>query len=129
MGAWGVGTFDNDDAGDWLYDLEETNDLSLIDQSLTLEDDYIEAPDGCNALAAAEIIAALMGKTRKNLPENAAKWVNDNKEHPANQLKEKAIKAIGKVLSENSELIELWEEGSDFDGWKKDVNEIKKLLR
>ena len=87
MGAWGFGTFENDDAGDWLFDLEETNDLSLIEQTLTLEDDYIEAPDGCNALAAAEIVAALMGKTRGCLPENATKWINDNKEQPANSKK------------------------------------------
>lgn len=128
MGAWGFGTFENDDAGDWLFDLEETNDLSLIEQTLTLEDDYTEAPDGCNALAAAEIVAALMGKTREGLPENATKWINDNKEQPVNQLKEKALKAIERVLSEGSELIELWGESSDFDSWKNDVSEIKKLL-
>ena len=27
MGAWGVLAFDNDDANDWAYDLEEADDL------------------------------------------------------------------------------------------------------
>ena len=28
MGAWGIGTFDNDDAADWAYELEEAADLT-----------------------------------------------------------------------------------------------------
>jgi len=56
MGAWGVKTFENDDSSDWLYDLEESNDLSVIEAALNEGgSDYIEAPEGCNILAAAEV--------------------------------------------------------------------------
>jgi len=30
MGAWGTGNFDNDTALDWVYDLEDREDLSLV---------------------------------------------------------------------------------------------------
>ena len=34
MGAWDFGPFDNDDAGDWLYDLEKSSDTSVIAEAL-----------------------------------------------------------------------------------------------
>ena len=58
MGAWGIGTFDNDDASDWPYDLEGSEGTVLIEESLDrvlAEEDYLESPDCANALAAAEM--------------------------------------------------------------------------
>jgi hypothetical protein len=34
MGAWGIGNFDNDDASDWVYELEEVEDMSLVEATL-----------------------------------------------------------------------------------------------
>jgi hypothetical protein len=34
MGTWGTGAFDNDTAADWLYALEEVDDLSLIETTI-----------------------------------------------------------------------------------------------
>ena len=33
MGAWGIAAFDNDDASDWVYDLEKRG-LAAIDAAL-----------------------------------------------------------------------------------------------
>ena len=47
MGAWGVGTFENDDASDWVYQLEEAGDLDLVEVTLQAAADpeaYLEAP-------------------------------------------------------------------------------------
>ena len=47
MGAWGVGTFENDDASDWAYQLEEAGDLDLVQVTLAAAADpeaYLEAP-------------------------------------------------------------------------------------
>jgi Domain of unknown function (DUF4259) len=30
MGAWGAGPFENDDASDWVYELEEAPDLNFV---------------------------------------------------------------------------------------------------
>ncbi len=125
MGAWGLKTFENDDASDWLYDLEESNDLSVIEEALDIESGYLESPDGCNVLAAAEVILALLGKPRLGFPENAARWVNNHKSLDPTPLKRSAVNAITCVLSDESELKELWQESEEFDEWKKDVNETK----
>jgi hypothetical protein len=90
--------------------------------------DYIEAPEGCTILAAAEIIIALQGRPKDGLPENAAQWVSKNLSLDSTHLNNIAIQAIEKVLSDASELKELWEESDDFDTWLKDVTQIKTLL-
>ena len=45
-------------------------------------------------------------------------------------LKHKAVKAIDAVLSDNSELKELWEENEElYEAWKEDKLSIKKRLQ
>jgi len=129
MGAWGIKTFENDDSSDWLYDLEESDDLSVLESALNeAEQDYIEAPEGCNILAAAEVILGLQGKGRE-LPENAQEWIEKNKGLNVSTLVTVAIKAVDAVLSDKSELFELWQDAEeDFENWKSDVESIKAAL-
>lgn len=129
MGAWGIKTFENDDSVDWLYELEESSNLSVISGALKEGDsEYIEAPEGCNILAASEILLALQGKPRIGLPENAEQWVSKNKGLDSRELNLDAIKALEKVVSENSEIKELWEETEDFEEWINDVTKMKSEL-
>jgi hypothetical protein len=62
MGAWGTEPFANDDAMDWIADLETAKDLRVVRAALDAVPgdgaEYIEAPVGCVALAAAEVVAA-----------------------------------------------------------------------
>lgn len=45
-------------------------------------------------------------------------------------LKHKAVKAIDAVLSDNSELKELWEENEElYEAWKEDKLSIKKRFQ
>ncbi len=130
MGAWGIKTFENDDASDWIYDLEDTSDLSFIEATLKLpQDEYLESPDGCNILAAAEVILALQGKPRDGFPESAANWVASNTSLDTTSLTSLAVSSLEKVLSEESELKELWEETENFEEWKNDVLSIKATLQ
>ena len=130
MGAWGIKTFENDTSLDWLFDLEKSSDLSILKLALNEADsDYIEAPEGCNILAVAEIILALSCKARPGLPEEAKKWVSENKSLDAGFLNAKAAEAVSKVLSSASELNELWQEAEeDYQAWVKDVTQIKMAL-
>ena len=129
MGEWGIKTFENDDAADWLYDLEESEDLSVIEDTLEIAgSEYLEATEGCEILAASEIILALMGNKRKNLPDNAKEWVSNNKNLNPTKLKKKAIKAIDKVLSKDSELNELWQESKKYKTWRENVEQLKSDL-
>jgi len=66
MGAWGIGSFDNDDAVDWAYELGESQGTELLVATLEAigPEDHLEAPDCSIALAAAEVVAALSGLNR-----------------------------------------------------------------
>ncbi len=130
MGAWGIKTFENDTSLDWLYELEESTDLSIVESTLSEADsDYIEASEGCNILAVAEVILALQGKARLDLPEEAEKWVSENKNLDATHLNVKAAEAVNKILSDASELNELWQEAEEnYQAWVEDVTQIKMAL-
>lgn len=130
MGTWDIHTFDNDNAADWLYDLQETDDISLLQNSLQPDlSDYLEAPDGETILAAAEIICAIDQGPRHDLPEEATAWVNAHRELEVAALKPLAAKMIARVLADDSELKELWEENEElFDHWLADVRDLKLRL-
>jgi hypothetical protein len=70
---------------------------------------YLEAPAASQAIAAAEVVAALAGKPAPNLPPEVGEWVACNK-LPNRGLIEVAKRVVSRVL-ENSELKELWAEG------------------
>ena len=80
MGAWGIGNFDNDDAADWVYELAESDGTDVLVAALegATSEGYLEAPVSCAALAAAEVVAALLGNAGKALPDEVRKWVADN---------------------------------------------------
>lgn len=128
MGAWGLQSFDNDDALDWLAELAESEDLSVLKAALVCEEDYIESPEACNALAAGEVVLALLGKPRVELPEEAQEWVEHHR-LDAKPLVPLAIKILTQILGEDSELKELWEETEDFEAWQQDVQGLLGRLK
>lgn len=128
MGAWGLGSFENDTALDWVFDLTEGG-LDLIEQALDVVPGLqLDADEGSQALAAAEIVAALNGRGRGNLPEEVTAWMASVQPMDAQPLRAKALQALDAVLSEESELRELWAETEDFEAWKADVEALKTLL-
>jgi hypothetical protein len=130
MGAWGVGTFDNDTACDWAYGLEKTDDLSLIrgtfDRVLAVGGDYLESDLACEGLAACEVIARLKGNCgpRNAYTENVDEWVASHASLPYDGVIPMAGGVIDRVLTAPSELLDLWEEG-DFTEWKMAVQDLR----
>jgi len=130
MGAWGQGTFENDDALDWMSELEDMQDLSLVEEALDASDaEYLEAQEGCQILAASEIVLGLIGSARSGLPESAAEWIHNHRSLDATHLKAKAISALSALLSENSELKELWEESeAENEAWRLNIRQLQGAL-
>ena len=138
MGAWGWGSFENDEALDWVLDLEQSKALSVIngalDAILDSDDDYLDATDCSMALAAAETVAALAGRPEPSLPEEVARWVQHRQTESSQEgplvdesLTTKARQAVEAILSE-SELLELWEETDEFDRWQATVTDLLERL-
>ena len=133
MGAWGVLAFDNDDANDWAYGLDDVDDLSLVEgafEAVEGEDDYLEAPEGSNALAACEVLARLLGNPgyQNAYTEKVDQWVKRNPIKPPPELLARASSVIDRILGEESELAGLWEEAG-ADAWRKSVEDLRGRLR
>lgn len=130
MGAWGVGTFENDEASDWVYRLEESGDLELVRETLAAAADpsgYLEATSCAEALAAAEVVAALVGRPGPDLPEEVRGWVADHRLRVAPELRSLGVRAVDQVAGE-SELKELWADSDDGDAWRDRIEELRGRL-
>jgi hypothetical protein len=130
MGAWSHEPFGNDDAGDWVWTLEEADDFSVIEKALAAvtdeREEYLEAPQCTEALAAAEIVAALLGKPTQSLPDDAAAWVK-GKPLPPESLVSKASEAVASILA-SSEIDELWKESESYAQWQAVTNDLQDRL-
>ncbi len=124
MGAWGHRAFENDTAADWVWELEESDDLSLVHEALNAALDAGDDADAdmCSeALAAAEVVAALQGVPHIELPNTIVSWTTGRK-RPDAALVEKARRAATRIL-QSSELAELWAE-ADGTEWNEDVQAL-----
>ena len=132
MGAQGTGTFDDDDANDWL-DSFESDGPAAIESALNTvtelgKEDYLEAPEASHALAAAELVAAALTGEDDRLPESFrprfAKHVDAINDA---DLAAQARKAVARVLR-NSELKELWDDAGDEE-WEEGVRDLVERLK
>jgi hypothetical protein len=126
-----VGSFDNDAASDWLYDLEGAEDAGVILAALravTESGEDLGARACCDALAAAEVVAALKGQALAWLPENARRWVDAHRTLDASALVIQALLAVQRVRAA-SELRELWDGSRDAPAWHATLDDLAARLR
>lgn len=129
MGAWGAGVFDNDDALDWIDQLENGGATALTEAFAAIADAdaYVDASDASMALAAAEVAAAARGRPAADLPGEVEAWVKLNGASVAPDVIPLAMDAVRRVR-EDSELRELWEE-QDPSEWYAAVDDLLGRLR
>lgn len=134
MGAWGTGIFENDTACDFAATIAEGNGLvgleQALDRVLESETNYLEAPDAEEGLAAADIVARLKGSPGAQTSYTALidAWVERSKSTPSEHVIEKARRSIIRILAEHSELLELWQDSTEFEIWKHNVEEVARRL-
>jgi len=132
MGAWGTGSFDNDTACDWAQDLEGTEDYSLIERTLRSvaeveTDTYLDADLACCGIAAAETLARRLGGEGKKSAhtEIVDRWVERREQEPPPELINLAAAVLRRIVSPQSELLELWEDEGAGEEW---MGSIETLL-
>lgn len=132
MGAWGVLAFDNDTACDWGDSLEGTSDLKLVSATLASIDAldnaaFLDADIASEALAACEVLARLRGNPGYQNPYTEAvdNWVAAHPLAPPPQLLKLADRVIDRVLGEQSELRELWDESGESQAWRDAVEDLR----
>lgn len=131
MGAWGTGSFHNDDALDWTSDLADGGAgweavVEALEASASAAQPP-EAPECSVSLAAAELLAAHAGKPGRDLPAPADGWVKRQKRAPGSHVIELARRAIARVR-DDSELRDLWKASPEFDAWLADLAGLESRL-
>ncbi|WP_431046351.1 DUF4259 domain-containing protein [Roseateles sp. L2-2] len=121
-GAWGHGIFDNDGALDWLGAFVARPSSASVEAALNaaLRTGPLESPEGESAMAAAEVVAAALGKPAQNLPKELTACLQRADRAPYQKLKKLAGRAVNAVVSgKQSELRELWrEDQKTFPLWQ-----------
>jgi hypothetical protein len=130
MGTWGPGTLENDTAVDWMYGLGEVADLSLIEgtlnRALAVGDDYLEAADAEEGIAAAEAVARLLGNfgVRNDYTRPMDDWVSWMPEKPSLELLSKAWRIVERVQRKPSELLDSWTASDKAEAWSRTLADL-----
>jgi hypothetical protein len=140
MGTWGTLPLDNDTALDWVYGLEKHKDLKLVveaiervanDEDDDEDDEYLDQDVACEALAACEVLARLLGRYgyKNSYTEDVDDWVVAHPQSPPLELLQRADVAIERILGKSSELADLWAEGDDLKEWRKAVADLRERVK
>lgn len=134
MGAWNYGVFDDDTAYDALDDLKASSDMiadmeQYFDEVIQAE--YAGYDEAHYALVSAAVMDSVINDTQYRCDgEDYFEWTRSQKNLDFSSLRQKAVKAIDAVLSEHSELKELWEENEELYGaWREEKLAIQKRLQ
>ncbi|GHI89935.1 DUF4259 domain-containing protein [Streptomyces xanthophaeus] len=131
MGTWDVGPFDNDTAADFSGSLDEAPEgerETLIRAALACAADtpgYLDQDIAAEAIAAAALVAAQRpGGEPVTTPYGPDLPLP---ELPAD-LRGLAVRALDRVVTEPSELMELWEESEESGPWRAGVSQLRSVL-
>ena len=134
MGAWNYGVFDDDTAYDALDDLKGSQEI-ITDMEkyfdAVIGEEYVDYDEGHYALVSAAVIDSVFNETQYRCDdEDYFKWIKTLKASDFASLKQKAIAAIDAVLSDSSELKELWWENQKlYSAWQEDKISMRERLR
>lgn len=133
MGTWGQGAFENDDAMDWLAELEEADDHALLidvvgDVADLSDVEPLEIGPAARAVAGVAVVAACLDRATDGLPQGARDWVTQRHGTPVpNHLARKAGRALERVLRQ-SELRDLWDASPDHAAWVAGIERLRARL-
>ena len=130
MGAWGTGSFENDEAKDWVAGLDKIAPEELTRILVRAADDpeYLEASAANVAIAAGEVVAALGGAPAERAPAVIVEWARAHSQAFTPELKETAIRALERVRT-NSEVKDLWMQADGLNDWIAAIRELQGRLR
>ncbi|RTQ45649.1 DUF4259 domain-containing protein [Hymenobacter gummosus] len=120
MATWDYHNFDNDAAADFAEDFRQRPNEAVLYEALATvaeEEGVIEAADASQALAAAELVAAIIGKPAQDMPVGLLPATTLLDADGQEDLQELAIEAVEAVLR-SSELQQRWAESENHAAWQ-----------
>jgi hypothetical protein len=132
MGCWGAQTFQNDTAMDWLHNLYDSDDFTLVQKMLLRisgpPEEFTQSSVEERALAAAEIVACWLGHpppTKQGLDE----WVRKHTDWFTPEILALARQTVA-LIKTKSELRELWMDnhGVVRKEWLESIEDLERRL-
>lgn len=132
MGAWGAGSFENDDAADWVHEFEQSGVAAVRSASEAVsklgDNEYLEAPEASMAIAAAEVVVAARDGDQSSLSEGARECFSQFQASLTGaDLLELARRAVARTRRQ-SELKELWQESAQCQSWLREIDRLSSRL-
>ncbi|MEM6824186.1 MAG: DUF4259 domain-containing protein [Pseudomonadota bacterium] len=143
MGAWGAGSFENDDAQDWIWEFEAEGvsavEAVFMSTREAFASGYVESPEASMSIAAAELIAAAHGKPmaldgeagqidREILKKALGDHADDVRAR--RDLPKLALEVLAMITAseETSELLGLWSDAG-AEEFLANVDDLRQRLR
>ncbi|MER6097288.1 DUF4259 domain-containing protein [Streptomyces sp. NPDC001728] len=131
MGTWDIGPFDNDTAADFSYRVDEAPAEKKAEvlgacfrEVRASGDEDVDADVAVEAIASAALVAA---QCPGGDPVTTAYGPKEPLPPLPAELRPEAVAALDRILTEPSELLELWEE-SDGEEWKAGIRKLRAVL-
>ncbi|MFF7436575.1 DUF4259 domain-containing protein [Streptomyces sp. NPDC008122] len=131
MGTWDIGPFDNDTAADFSYRVDEAPEekraevlLATFREVTATGEEYLDSDVAVEAVASAALVAA---QCPGGAPVTTSYAPKDPLPPLPPELRPAAVEALDRILTEPSELLELWEE-SDGEAWMTGVRRLREVL-
>ncbi|MER7706696.1 DUF4259 domain-containing protein [Kitasatospora sp. NPDC097605] len=133
MGTWDIGHFDNDTAADFSGTLDETPAAereALVRRVLALAadtgaEDYLDCYEAAQAVAAAALVAS-------QCPDGEPVTTSYGPDEPLPafpaDLRPLAAAALDRIVADESELAELWDETEESADWRRTVKTLRAVL-
>lgn len=133
MGVWGMGSFENDDALDFLGALVHGGGPELVLETLM---EVVNAPadaplakePAARAIAAAEMVAAGRGKACDGFPADGGAWLGRHTMAAAS-LRDMALQALERIVRASA-LRAHWDQQdpADAKAWRASLADLEKRL-
>ena len=130
MATWGYYNFDNDPAADFSVKFRATHSLALLSEALSATDSTVplEVNVAQEALAAAEIVAALLGKPGRDLPADLLPLTVQLTSDEASNYKRLAQECVQAVIKQ-SVVQAHWEQSDNAADWHELQKELLERLK
>ena len=133
MGTWGIGTFENDGAADFVWDVGDKPAIAtvMVPIEALIEavraGDYLESGLCEEANAAAELLAALRYGDRSALSPSALEVIVKVGGKPSDHQMDQA-RAIIDRIARDSELSEAFAESDSYENWQAAMAGLRERL-
>ena len=130
MGGWGAGSFENEDAQNFISALHalEPAELQRILARAADHEDYLNASDSSMTIAAAEVVATAKGNPPRAVPKQITEWIGKVEGAPSVEMLDLARRAVERVRA-NSELKDLWLEAEGLNEWTAALHDLEARLQ